>query len=93
MPSNESLQWKPLKANDVRGLLNQKILAVRADGKGYYGAVVGWTAEYLELKNGNQVQLLRFFDSPTQYAIVGAPPQKVPRLAESQLFGKDKNRG
>lgn len=88
---SESLQWSLLSYAKTRGLRRQcRILAIRADGKGYYGLVVEVTPEYVELENGSQKQLLRFFDSPTQFAIVKAPEKRVPKLAESQLFGKDK---
>lgn len=87
---SESIDWLPLTYDSVRGLRGTAtILAIRADGKGYYGKVVDVTPEYVELLNGNQKQLLRFFDSPTQFALVRKPPFKQRRLGERTLFKKD----
>lgn len=86
---SESLEWRPLTPDTVRGLRGQAaILAIRADGKGYYGKVIDVTPEYVELANGSQRQILRFFDSPTQYAIVKGPEPHEGRLAERSLFKK-----
>jgi hypothetical protein len=88
---SESLDWNPLTYQAMRGLRRQcRILAIRADGKGYYGLVNEVTPEYVELANGSQKQLLKFFDSPTQFAIVKGPEPHKRKLADSQLFGKDK---
>lgn len=90
MPSEESLNWRPLTYNNVRGLRGvDPILAVRADGKGYYGKVFNLTPDYVELLNGSQKQLLRFFDSPTQFALVVSPPFNQRKLADRTLFKKD----
>lgn len=91
MPSAESLDWSPLTYAKARGLRRHaRILAIRGDGKGYYGLVIEVTPEYVELENGSQKQLLRFFDSPTHFAIVRGPEKRAPKLAESTLFGRDK---
>jgi hypothetical protein len=88
---SESLEWRPLIYTTMRGLRRQcRILAIRADGKGYFGLVNEVTPEFVELSNGNQKQIVRFFDSPTQFAIIDGPRKRRPVLAESQLFGKDK---
>lgn len=86
---SESLHWNPLTPASMVGMRRQAtILAIRADGKGYYGLIVDVTPEYVELANGQQKQLLRFFDSPTQFSIVRGPPYRQRRLADSQLFKK-----
>jgi hypothetical protein len=91
---SESLEWRPLIYTTMRGLRRQcRILAIRADGKGHFGLVNEVTPEYVELANGNQKQLVRFFDSPTHFAIIKGPEKRTPRLAESQLFGKEKTNG
>ncbi len=85
MPS-DSLEWFPLTPVNVRGKARTlPILAIRADGKGYFGLIIDITPEHVELANGNQRQLLRFFDSPTQFAIVKGPPPRQRRLAERKL--------
>lgn len=90
----ESLLWGPLTKDNVTGLKDQApILAVRADGKGYYGQIIDVTPEYVELANGSQRQILRFFDSPTQFAIITAPPFHQRKLAERSLFKKDTSNG
>lgn len=85
MPS-ESVVWRPLTQ---AGVMAEKdagpILAVRADGKGYYGVIEDVTREYVELSNGSQRQILRFFDSPTQFVVMKRPPFTAPRLAERRL--------
>lgn len=86
----ESLEWQALTAANVIGLrCKATILAIRADGKGYYGRIVDITPEYVELANGSQKQLLRFFDSPTQFAIVKGPEIRQLRLADRQLFKRE----
>ena len=91
---SESLDWRPLTLANVHGLRVQaRILAIRADGKGYFGEVYDVTPEYVELTNGSQRQLLRFFDSPTQFAIVKGPPPHQRRLGERTLFKKDEANG
>ena len=88
MPSESRTDWRPLNAGNVKGLRGRAILAVRADGKGYYGEIVDITPDYVTLSNGSQWQLLRFFDSPTQFAVIEPPKLKAPRLAERKLnFG------
>lgn len=85
MPS-ESPNWRPLTQATLRGLPHgTAILAIRGDGKGYYGRVKEVTADYVMLANGSQYQLLKFFDSPTEFVVVQGPVRKVPTLAERKL--------
>lgn len=82
---SESLDWKALVRNALMGHKGQRILAIRADGKGYYGEIIEVNVEYVELANGSQKQLLRFFDSPTQFAFVRGPEPQQRRLADRKL--------
>jgi hypothetical protein len=93
MPSESRGEWRPLNPTNVKGLRGRRILAVRADGKGYYGEIVDITPEYITLSNGSQWQLLRFHDSPTQFAPIEPPKPKAPRLAERQFNWKDNGNG
>lgn len=86
MPSESAIRWRPLTQASLRGLRGRTILAVRADGKGYYGVVTEVTADYAMLSNGSQWQRLRFFDSPTQFTPIEPPVQSAPRLAEKKLI-------
>jgi hypothetical protein len=93
MPS-ESLDWRPLTPDTVKQLRGRPtILAIRGDGKGYYGWVSEITPEYVELTNGQQKQMLRLFDSPTQFATVKGPSSPSYRLGQPRLFGRNHDNG
>lgn len=93
MPSESPLGWKPLSRQTAGPLKGCRILAIRADGKGYYGEVVDISEDYVTLLNGSQWQLLRFHDSPTHFAFIEPPKPKAPRLADRQLFGREHTDG
>jgi hypothetical protein len=78
--------WRPLTYDGIEAERRAgPILAIRADGKGYFGTVVDVNREYVELANGSQRQILRFFDSPTQFVVVKRPPFHQRKLAERTL--------
>lgn len=86
MPSESQLDWRSLTQASLRGIRGRTILAVRADGKGYYGSITEVTADYVMLSNGSQWQRLMFFDSPTQFSLVEPPVKSAPRLANRKLL-------
>ncbi len=85
----ESLHWKPLAYGNLDRMSGRHLLVVRADGKGYYGELVYYDVEYIELANGNQRQIVKFFDSPAQFTPVAPPVRPTYRLGESRLKLED----
>ena len=79
--------WKVLTRSNMPGsMLGVRILAVRDDGKGYYGRIIDITADYVELLNGeNQKQMLRFFDSLTHFQEVTLPGPRRYKTAAPRL--------
>lgn len=59
----------------IRPYVGQKnhILVIRRDGKGWFGEVTTMTADYIELTNGNQRQIIELFGNQSQYAVVKGP--------------------
>lgn len=87
----QELEWIALNKSNIRRKVGSSplaILAVRRDGKGYYGVVSQANDEYVELQNGDHRQNLYFAGSPTVFAVIEQPPAPTYKLGERRLnFG------
>lgn len=79
------MNWKPVTKDAMVSSLGSYILVVRADGKGYYGEVVDYDRDYVELQNGKQKQIIAFHGPQLSYIVVIPPRRPIPQLGESQL--------
>jgi hypothetical protein len=61
------------------------ILAVRLDGRGYYGWVSLVTDEYIELSNGEFRQNIYFSGAPIVFAVIEEPPRPSYKMAQPRL--------
>lgn len=83
-----SIEWHSLNKTNIRrvvGGASLAILAVRRDGRGYYGTVNQITDEYVELMNGDNHQNLYFVGSPTVFAVIDEPPAPSYKLGQRRL--------
>lgn len=84
----QPLVWNPLNRTNIRRLVGSSslaILALRRDGKGYYGRVNQIADEYVELSNGDHVQNLYYFGAPTVFAVIEEPAAPTYKLGERRL--------
>lgn len=85
---SQELVWHPFVKTNVRrvvGSASLAILALRRDGKGYYGQVNQITDEYVEILNGDHCQNLYFVGSPTIFAVIEEPPAPTYKLGDRRL--------
>lgn len=85
---SQELVWHPLNKTNIRrvvGGASLAILALRRDGKGYYGRVNQIGEGYVELANGDHVQNLYFAGAPTVFAVIEEPPAPSYKLGEWRL--------
>lgn len=85
---SQSIEWVAFNKSNVRKLVGNNplaILAVRRDGKGYYGTVNHITAEYVEISNGDHVQNLYFLGAPMVFSVIDQPPAPSYRLGQPRL--------
>lgn len=93
---SQSIEWAAFNKSNIRRLVGSNplsILAVRRDGKGYYGIVNQVTSEYVEISNGDNLQNLYFNGAPTMFAIVEQPPAPSYKLAQPRLKLEGKDNG
>lgn len=82
------LDWKNFNKTNVRTLVGDSspaILAVRRDGKGYFGIVNQVSDEYVELANGDHRQNLYYHLAPMQFTVIELPPIPTFKMAERRL--------
>jgi hypothetical protein len=94
--TTQKIDWHPLNKTNIRRLIggaSLSILAIRRDGKGYYGRVNFVGDGYVELTNGDHVQNLYFAASPTVFAVIDEPPAPSYKLGERRLPLEDKSNG
>lgn len=85
---SESINWVAFNKSNIQRLVGSKplaILAVRRDGKGYYGTVNQITPEYVEIANGDNLQNLYYVGAPMVFTIVNQPPAPSYRLGQPRL--------
>lgn len=93
---SQAIEWVAFNKSNIRRLVGSNslsILAVRRDGKGYYGIVNQITSEYVELTNGDHVQNVYFAGAPAMFAIIEQPPAPSYRLAQPRLKLEGKTDG
>lgn len=85
---SQELRWHPFNKTNVRrvvGSASLAVLALRRDGKGYYGRVNHINDEYVELSNGDHVQNLYFVGAPTVFAVIEEPAAPTYKLGDRRL--------
>ncbi len=85
---SQPIEWAAFNKSNVRKLVGSNslaILAVRRDGKGYYGTVNQITAEYVEICNGDHMQNLYFLGAPMVFAVIDQPPAPSYKLGQPRL--------
>lgn len=84
----QGIEWHPLNKTNIKRLAggaSVSILALRRDGKGYFGQVNQITDEYVEISNGDNLQNLYFFSAPTVFAVIAEPPAPTYKLGQARL--------
>jgi len=81
--------WKNFNKTNVRALVGDSsvpLLAVRRDGRGYFGFVEQVTDNYVELSNGGHRQNLYFNGIPIQFMLVEIPAAPTYKLGAPRLI-------
>lgn len=88
MSSPLNSEWHSFNKTNVKRIAGGSsiaILALRRDGKGYYGFVNQITDEYVELANGDHRQNIYFSGPATVFALIEEPPRPIYKLAQPRL--------
>lgn len=81
----ESVEWHSLEPSNVKSFMNQRVVAIRGDGRMYAGVATESSDVGLVLTNGHHQQALPFTAYKFHAAILKGPSVKIPKLAEKRL--------
>lgn len=85
---SQTIEWVAFNKSNIRKIVGSNslaILAVRRDGKGYFGTVNQITTEYVEIANGDHVQNLYFLGAPMVFSVIDQPPAPSYKLGQPRL--------